>query len=379
MRETTTTATPAQDWATVAETLGRRFAERAAAHDAGDRFVERNYEELRAHRVFAAGVPAELGGGGASVAELAEMLRILGRSCGSTALALAMHTHLVATAAWRWRRRDKAVEGLLRRVAEAQAVLVTSGGNDWLAGSGRAEPVEGGFRVSGRKAFVSGAPAGNLLLTTAVLDEPGGEATVLHLGVPIDAPGVRVMETWRALGMRGTGSHEVMLDGVFVPAAAVSSRRPVGRWSPAMHLVVMVALPLIYAVYLGVAEAARDLGLAHAAKRRDDPDVAILVGEMETALTAARLAQASLVEIAGTAEPSPETTSAVSVRRTLVAEGAIHTVEKAMEAAGGRAFLRDAGLERLYRDVQGARYHPLQTIPQRRFTGRLALGLDVDR
>jgi acyl-CoA dehydrogenase len=378
MREMTRAAASTLDWVGVADALGRRFAERAAVHDAEDRFVQQNYDDLEAHRVFGAGVPAELGGGGASQAELAEMLTTFARFCGSTALALAMHTHLVAAAAWRWRRQQRADEGLLRQVAEDQVVLVTSGGADWLAGSGRAEPAEGGFRVSGRKVFVSGAPAGRLLLTTAVLDGPGGEPTVLHLGVPADSPGVRVLDTWYALGMRGTGSHEVALEGVFVPAAAVAVQRPAGRWSPPMHLVTMVALPLIYAVYVGIAEAARDLAVASAARRRRDPDLAILVGEMENALTAARLAQASMVEIAAAADPSPETTSAVSVRRTLVAQGAIRTVEKAMEVAGGSAFLRDTGLERLYRDVQAARYHPLQTMPQLRLTGRLALGLDVD-
>ena len=50
-------------------------------------------------------------------------------------------------------------EPLLRRVAAEELILVTSGGADWLAGSGRAEPVDGGYRVTARKVFVSGSPA----------------------------------------------------------------------------------------------------------------------------------------------------------------------------------------------------------------------------
>ncbi len=91
------------DWAALARELGPRFAARAAAHDASDTFVAENYRDLRERRVFSSGVPAELGGGGASHAELSAMLRVLGQYCGSTALALAMHTHQVAVTAWRWR------------------------------------------------------------------------------------------------------------------------------------------------------------------------------------------------------------------------------------------------------------------------------------
>jgi acyl-CoA dehydrogenase len=49
-----------------------------------------------------------------------------------------------------------------------------------------------------------------------------------------------------------------------------------------------------------------------------------------------------------------------------------------MEVAGGAAFFRSLGLERLFRDIQGARYHPLQEKPQLLYSGRLALGLDVN-
>jgi alkylation response protein AidB-like acyl-CoA dehydrogenase len=49
-----------------------------------------------------------------------------------------------------------------------------------------------------------------------------------------------------------------------------------------------------------------------------------------------------------------------------------------MEVAGGAAFFRDAGLERLFRDVQGARYHAVRVDAQQRYSGRLALGVDLN-
>jgi alkylation response protein AidB-like acyl-CoA dehydrogenase len=365
------------DWTALARELGPRFAARAAGHDATDSFVADNYRDLREHRVFSAGVPADLGGGGASYPALCAMLRVLGQHCGSTALALAMHTHQVAIAAWRWRHEGGAMELLLRRVAEQEAVLVTSGGSDWLAGSGRAEKVEGGYRVTGRKIFASGAPAGDLFMTMAVHDDPEGGPTVLHVAIPLDAPGLAVQDTWRTLGMRGTGSHDIVLDGVFVPDAAVGLRRTPHRWEP-WHVVAMHVEPLIFSVYVGIAEAARALALRQAARRGHEAGTQELVGRMENELATARMALRHMTDAAAGGRPGIETTNEVMIGRTVAGRAAIRTVEAAMEVASGAGFYRDLGLERLFRDVQGARYHHLRESAQQTYAGRVALGLDVN-
>src|SRR5690242_2600003 len=237
------------DWVALAHELVPAFAARAAGHDADDTFVSENYAELRRRRVFSAAVPAELGGGGASHAEMCELLRVLAHGCSSTALALSMHTHQVLIPAWRWRHDGAPVEPFLRRVAAEELVIATSGGSDWLTGSGRAEKVDGGYRVSARKVFASGSPGADVFSTMAIHDDPADGPTVLHFVIPMDAPGVRLHDNWRTLGMRGTGSHDVTLDGVFVPDAAIGVRRPSGRWSHAWHVVAASALPIIYSVY----------------------------------------------------------------------------------------------------------------------------------
>ena len=364
-------------WVAVVRKLGPAFAARAAAYDADDSFVAENYAELRAHRLFSAGVPVELGGGGASQAELADVLRVLATYCSSTALALSMHTHQVLIPTWRWRHQGAPVEPFLRRVAAEELILVSTGGSDWVAGSGTAEKVEGGYRVTGRKIFGSGAPGGDLLMTMAIYDDPKDGPTVLHFAIPLSAPGVKIQDTWRTLGMRGTGSHDTVLDGVFVPEAAIGLRRPAGRWSLPMHVTAAQALPIIYAVYVGVAEASRTLALDVTAKRRDDPTIQRLVGEMENELTAARIALAHMLD-AALGPVGAETTGTVLIGRTLVAHAAIKTVERAMEVAGGAGFYRALGLERLFRDVQGARYHQVREPAQLLYAGRLALGLDVN-
>src|SRR2546428_2325031 len=305
------------DWIGVARELVPVFAARAAEHDADDTFVADNYAERGGRCVFSAGVPAELGGGGASHAELCEVLRILAHGCSATALALSMHTHQVLIPVWRWRHDGAPVDPFLRRLAAEELILASSGGSDWLAGSGRAEKVEGGYRVTGRKIFASGSPAADLFSTMAVYEDPKDGPTGLHFMIPFEAPGVKIHDNWRTLGMRATGSNDGTLDGVFVPDAAVGVRRPSRPWFHPWHIVAAMALPLVYSVYVGVAEAARDVAVREAMRRRDDLATQELVGALDTELTAARLALRSMIAAANRDRVGPDITNEVMIGRTL--------------------------------------------------------------
>lgn len=366
------------DWTAAARRVADEIAPHAARHDADDSFVAEAYERLKAEGFLAAHVPAELGGGDAAYADVAAMIRSLARGCGATGLAFSMHCHLVALSVWRWRNQGAPTDGLLRRVAAEKLVLVSSGGSDWLKSAGAAVKVDGGFRVTARKVFSSGAPAGDLLMTSAVHEDAPEGPTVLHFAVPLKADGVKLLDTWRVMGMRGTGSHDLELDGVFVPDAAVSGRRPQGAWHPLFHAISMLAFPLIYSAYLGVAENARARALEIARKKPADDNLVYLTGEMENAFIAAETAVDAMIRLAETAQPGAETTGRTMSLRTLAGQQAIRTVELAMEVAGGASIYRATGLERSFRDIQGARFHPLQAKPQMRYAGRLALGLDID-
>ncbi|GAA2806116.1 acyl-CoA dehydrogenase family protein [Saccharopolyspora taberi] len=368
------------DWVALAREVGPGFAARAVENDATDAFAAENYAELKAHGFLSAGVPAELGGGGASHPELSAMLRELARHCASTALALSMHTHLLGTSVWRWRQGEP-VEPLLRRVAQDEIVLVGTGASDWIDSSGTAEKVEGGYRVTGRKVFGSGSPAGTLLLTSAVYEDPEEGPTALHFPVTIAGEGVTVLNNWRTMGMRATGSNDILLENVFVPESDVWLRRPKGRWHAFFTIVAAISQPLIMSVYTGLAEAASNIALGIARKkikRGFDPNLSYLLGEMENSLVTAQLAVQNLVDLCDdyAFEPTVATADAVMVRKTIAANSCIKTVEKAFEVAGGGAYFRGVGLERLLRDVHASRYHPLQEKRQHFFTGRIALGLD---
>jgi alkylation response protein AidB-like acyl-CoA dehydrogenase len=363
----------------IARELGPLFARRATEAADEDRFVADNFATLKASGLVEAGVPAELGGGGADVDELATMLRTLAYHCGSTALAFSMHTHQVAVPAWRWtHQKAAAVEPLLKRIASERILLLSSGGSDWIAGSGKAEKVEGGYRINARKVFTSGAPTGDLLMTGAVLETDEGP-TVLHFGVPMSSPHVKVLDTWRTLGMRATGSHDVLIEGHVVPEAAVAVKRKSGEWHPLFHIIATIAFPLVYAVYVGVAESARDLAVQLAKRKKPTRHVVDLAGRMDTELAGARLGLEHMLAAVRLNAPSAATINQVMTGKALATRHAIAAVECAMEVAGGVGFYRSAGLERKFRDIQAARYHPLQAGPQAEYAGAMALGLPVER
>jgi alkylation response protein AidB-like acyl-CoA dehydrogenase len=202
---------------------------------------------------------------------------------------------------------------------------------------------------------------------------------VIHFGLPMNSPHVKVMDNWRTLGMRGTGSHDVLIEGHVVPDAAVSVTRKAGQWHPVFQIIATLAFPLVYSVYLGIAESARDIAVALAKKRHADRNVLSLVGQMETSLRAAQLARNGMLATVASGTPSAESVNEVMIGRHLVERSAIRTVELAMEAAGGAGFYRAQGLERRFRDIQAARYHPLQSGPQAEYAGAMALGLPTDK
>src|SRR5687768_3062752 len=153
-------------WIEIARSLGEEFAGRAEANDEGDTFVSNNYAALKQRRVFSAAIPEELGGGGASHREISDMLRTLAQYCGSTALALSMHQHLIGATVWKY-RHGQGGEPLLKKVAESQLVLVSTGAADWLESNGSMSKADGGYVVSAHKHFASQSAVGDMLVTSA--------------------------------------------------------------------------------------------------------------------------------------------------------------------------------------------------------------------
>ena len=337
--------------------------EHAGRHDVEGTFVTESLDAIRDAGLLAAGVPTELGGLGATNADLAALQRELAHHCGSTALATSMHQHVVCFTAWRYRRGLPGAEATLRRVAEEGIVLVSTGGGDWTHPRGTAVKVDGGYRVTGTKRFASQSEVGTAMSTMATYDDPERGQRVLNLAVPFASDGVTVKDNWDTLGMRGTASNDVALEDVFVPDERVLADRPYGVVDGPLQVIASVAMPIISAVYLGVAEAAATAATEAARGRAGDPAIRRQVGLMRHRLQVAAWALDGVLDLVGPdPAPSDETYAAVMLAKREVALASIEVCDLAMDVAGGSAFFRGSVVERCYRDVRAATYHP--TTPE---------------
>jgi len=362
------------DWVREAAALGIRFAERSSLHDVEGTFVGENYDDLKSRGFFAAAIPTELGGGGAGYAEICDVVRTLGTYCGSTALSYAMHSHPVCVNVFKYLKGDVQAQGALGKIAAGRLVIAGTGANDWLMSSGEAREADGGFRVTAHKRFVSGGPGADLFVTSAVFE--GGEGPeVLHFAIPMNSDGIEIQGNWDTLGMRGTGSNDILMNDVFVPAAAVVARRPAGAWHPMWDVILPIALPIIVSCYVGLAERASKLAVRAATGKAQ---LATIVGQMQNELTIARLALGDMVTAVDGYRfaPHAELTAGTLARKTIAANAVRNVVELAGDITGGSGFYRGNEMERLVRDVRAFHFHPLPERRQQQFCGRIALGLD---
>ncbi|MEV6340364.1 acyl-CoA dehydrogenase family protein [Nocardia vinacea] len=361
------------DWIALARQVGETLRADVAARDRTGDISVAAFDLLRATGLSAALVPIEFGGGGVSHREMGEILRELGRHDPSTAVAFAMHTHLVAAQVWRHNHGIDA-SAVFGKVA-AGAILVSTGASDWVESNGRAERVDGGFRVSARKAPASGCEVGNVVVTSIRRGDAPEGPQVLHFAVSLDAPGIRIEKTWDTIGLRASGSHTVVFEDVFVPDAAISLTRPADVWPPVLNVVIGAAMPLVMAAYLGIADAAVELTAVLVADRAE-PHTFQLAGEMMNAYTtAADLIAAMFTDSDNLHFDNTDGYGARTLsRKTVAADALVDTVRLAIETVGGVGFSRGCELEMWYRDIHGCLFHPLPRAKQTRFTGRVLLG-----
>ena len=370
-----TATTVSTKWETIVHQLGRDFADRATEHDKSGAFVTENYRQLREHRLFSALIPEELGGGGISYPEMCHLIRILAHYCGSTALAFSMHQHLIAASVWKYRHKGAGAQ-LLQRVSEQQLVLVSTGARDWLQSNGELQQTEGGYLFSAKKHFASQSAIGDIAITSAPFQHPDGSWQVLHFPVPLDAVGVTVANDWDVLGMRATGSHTIIFENVFVPETTIALARPRAGFHPVWNVVLTVAMPLIMSAYLGIAERAMEIAVGIGKKyHRNQQHLPYIIGKLNNTLLSAQAQWKSMISLTNNFDFQPDEgiTMQILSYKTNVANAVMSTVSQAMEAIGGQSFYRKNELERLFRDVQGARFHPLPEWDQYVFCGERLL------
>ncbi|MET9486441.1 acyl-CoA dehydrogenase family protein [Nocardia sp. NPDC006630] len=365
--------TTSSEWVAAATGVGETLRAGVGDRDRTGELSLAAYDLLRSSGLNRALVPAEFGGGGATHRQMGDILRELGRHDPSTAVAFAMHSHLVAAQVWRHRHGIDA-RPMFEKIT-AGAILVSTGASDWVDSNGSAVRAEGGYRVSARKAPASGCEAGTVAVSSIRWDDAPEGPQVLHFAVPLDAAGVRIEKTWDTMGLRASGSHTVVFDEVFVPDAAVSLIRPAGVWPPILNIVAGAAMPLVMAAYLGIGDRAVESATELMAGRGEAHTVSLAGEMMNSYTTAVDLIDAMFtasdnLRFANTDAHAARTLS----RKTVAADALVATVRLAIETVGGAGYSRGCSLELWYRDIHGCLFHPLPRAKQTHFTGQVLLG-----
>jgi alkylation response protein AidB-like acyl-CoA dehydrogenase len=380
---------------TLPDDLLERARERAAQHDRDNAFFTEDFEELRALGYLAAAVPEEFGGWGLTLRQLATEQRRLARHAPSTALATSMHFYWTGMAAELHRFGDETRDWMLRDVVDGHVFAAghAEAGNDVpvILSTARAEKVEGGYRFYGRKHFGSLSPVWTRFGVHALDASDPDNPVIVHGFVDRDDPGYEIIETWDTLGMRATQSHDTRLDGVFVPDERIGAVLPAGDGTdPWFFFLVLWPLALIANVYVGIAERAYELAVESTRRKTSigvprgslsyHPFIQHRVAEMYLELDAMRAVVDRLTaDWDGGVDHGDQWGVQIMSAKWRAAEGAKRVVDIAVDVAGGSAFFKASELERLYRDVRAAGFHPGTHSYTHEVVGKAALGVAGDQ
>lgn len=269
-----------------------------------------------------------------------------------------------------------------------------------LASQGRATRVEGGWRLDGRWQFASGVDHGDWLMIGAIADKlPDSSNRALHVVVP--KCDVVVDDTWYTLGLRGTGSKDLVAEGVFVPQhRSIATRLLFDGLSPhgevhATHinrLPVLVCLGVQFAgAITGIAAGALQLHIDRTRTRREvytgaskseNVGTQMRIAESLTELKVARLLTEQAAdrcdEVALTGQRlTIEERAELKWQVAYVAELCRRATERIFASAGAHAIYDDSLLQARFRDVNTASHHAVADFDgNAQLYGRIALGLD---
>ena len=365
--------------------LAAEFARDAGRHDRDGSFPHANFRRLHAEGLLGLTARAVDGGGEAGLRRVAGLVGTIGQGCPATALVLAMqliHQKAAARAAgWPAHLRAALGRGAVGDGALVNALRVepdlgtpARGGLPATVASRTAS----GWRLDGRKIYSTGAPALAWMLVWARTDDAAPRTG--NFLVPAQAPGVRIVESWDQLGLRASASHDVVLDGVEIPADHALELRVPAAWGPPDPVqAAWNALP-VAALYTGVATAARDWFAGFLRGRVPGnlgaplatlPRMQEAVGRMEALLLANRSLIDRAAEAADAGHPPPASESGII--KALAAENSIAAVQLAVELAGNPGLSRANPLERHLRDVLCARIHTPQADAAYGAAGRALL------
>ncbi|MEM5842722.1 acyl-CoA dehydrogenase family protein [Bacillus sp. LMB3902] len=354
-----------QEWLDKIGKLADEFEKTAAYYDEHAQFPAEHIQKLRDSGYTALTVGKDYGGEGISLYDMLLFQERLAKGDGPTALSIGWHLSVMGELAEgnSWDRdvfsslSHEALKGALinRAASEAQTGSPTRGGRPGT----HAVKKNGGWIVNGRKTFTTMSPVLDYFLVTAWIEEKQMIGVFL---IHKDAEGLAIEETWDMAAMRGTGSHDLVLtdvrldESMLVELLAGKRTDKINGW--------LLHIP---AVYLGIAQAARDYAVQFAKDYQPNslkgpikevPAVQRHIGEIDLELMKARHFMYHVAELYDDPERRALLTGELGAVKHTVTNTAIAVVDKTMRVVGAKSLARTNPLQRFYRDVRAGLHNP---------------------
>ncbi|MDT7708888.1 MAG: hypothetical protein QOG20_4495 [Pseudonocardiales bacterium] len=384
-----------------ARQLGKTWESIGAECDVENRFPTETVEAYKQSSITAMLVPKKWGGLGADMLTASLVGRELAKGDPGIALAYNMHQAMVGIFRNTPALAEDVRESIMRRVAEDRVILCGPFSEARAGLSGLADTIAvpdpaGGWRITGKKNWSTLVEGSDLIALNATVTDADGtvpEDFREHAQrercfvIPKESDGLTVDHTWDTMGMRATGSHTIVMEGVHALPETDAGNFRQGLVGEAEW-----AAMLFGGVYLGLADkayfAARDillekhLGATLSAQDTDVKQVGYvqyLLGKMRAEIDIAErvLEATGQIAIDGRYEEWP-----VGVRKAkwdlvkvVATEAGMKVTDEAFRLVGGSSFRRGHIIERLYRDARAGYLHSFTTNQLYDFLGRFELGL----
>ena len=390
------------DILTLCDEVAAKFPPRARKNDAEASFPVENYADMRAAGLMGLMVPENHGGMGADFYQYTRAAGRLARGDGATAVTFNMHNIIIATLA------EVNEEALVGRIgglmadfrswvfAEAMAGKVfaaslTEPGAGFHPKSLTTtyERVDGGYKLNGKKSFVSLSENADYYVVAAVAEETlgTGEPRISWLVVADDDPGVSFQRIWDTLGMRATVSNNMLLEDVSIPKERMFMRTEGGvveKLSKEPHMVVGG----FTACYFGIMEAIFKFVVEYQDGRKmTGTDIPIIdselvqhrIGEMSVTLEAARELVYSAARRVVEDRGSKKTNAAIHRAKYFVGEMGPDLASQAIRLCGGSTISKHLPMERYFRDIRCCGLMPAKSDECLWYVGKEALGFDINK
>ncbi|MCU1506161.1 MAG: acyl-CoA dehydrogenase [Microbacteriaceae bacterium] len=351
-----------------------RIHDRAVRYDRDNAFFTEDLDELKDAGYLRALVPAELGGLGLTLRQLAHEQLRLASAAPATALAVNMHLVWTGVAKTLMDRGDDSLEFVLTEAAagEVFAFAISEAGNDLvLFGSttdARPRP-DGGYEFTGTKIFTSLSPAWTRLGLFGLDTRSDDAPKLVHAFLDRSASGITALDDWDTIGMRASQSNSTRLDAARVAADRVIRRLDPGPNADPLIFAIFANFEiLLSAVYTGIGQRALELAVASARGRSSartgttkdqDPDTRWKIADAAIAQDAI-LPQldALATDVDELVDRGDQWFRALVGLKLRATENARFVVDQAIRVAGGAAYSSSSELGRLYRDVLAGGFHP---------------------